>query len=145
MPVLSASAIDAVKLGSTTIDCIYKAGVRIWPDMPPPTVSLVKAFWKNCPAFEIDKTAVPSEATGIEFEQRRQGNPTYGSWVEAKYVSPSPLGDTYYSTLEQALSATGRIHAELSYNSPQPAGQVWEYRIRYMVAGTSTAWIPFTW
>ena len=144
MPVLNTNAIDAVKLGSTNIDCIYKAGTRIWPDVPPPPVSLVKAWWKNCPAFEIDKTAVPSEATGIEFEQRRQGNQTFGSWVEVQYIHYSTLGSTYY-TFQQAMQQSSKIHAELSYNSPQPAGQVWEYRIRYMVAGAPTAWIPFTW
>lgn len=35
MPVLNTNAIDAVKLGSTNIDAIYKAGGRIWPALVP--------------------------------------------------------------------------------------------------------------
>ena len=35
MPVLNTNSIDAVKVGSTNIDAIYKAGVKIWPAQVP--------------------------------------------------------------------------------------------------------------
>ena len=35
MPVLNTNSIDAVKLGSTNIDAIYEAGVKIWPAQVP--------------------------------------------------------------------------------------------------------------
>ena len=35
MPVLNTNPIDAVKLGSTNIDAIYKAGAKIWPVQTP--------------------------------------------------------------------------------------------------------------
>ena len=67
MPVLNTNAIDAVKLGSTNIDAIYKAGAKIWPTLTPDLLAEYRFADGNTlgDTSDNDRTAVLTDPVNL--------------------------------------------------------------------------------